>query len=151
MTDPMHDRLAYVPQQDREHLRILSILYYVYAAFMGLGGLCGTAYMIFFFAFFVAGPGSAGQPPEGRMMMGVMGVVSLLGLGFAFLVTLFSFLAARFLGRGDHYVFCLCVAVLVCLNIPLGTALGVFTIIVLLRPAVRDAFVGTPPHPPDGA
>jgi hypothetical protein len=39
-------------------------------------------------------------------------------------------------------MFSVVVAVINCLHIPLGTALGVFTIIVLLRASVRDLYEG---------
>lgn len=46
----------------------------------------------------------------------------------------------RCLGRRTRYPFCFVMACLCCANIPLGTVLGVFTIIVLARPGVRELF-----------
>ena len=40
--------------------------------------------------------------------------------------------------RTDRFV----VACILCLNVPIGTALGVFTILVLVRPTVKDLFAG---------
>ena len=49
--------------------------------------------------------------------------------------------AGRFLARRKHYLFCLVVAgVTAVMCIPFGTILGVFTIIVLMRPSVKEAF-----------
>jgi len=39
-------------------------------------------------------------------------------------------------------MFCLIVAGIICIFMPLGTILGVFTIIVLVRPSVKAMFEG---------
>ena len=51
-----------------------------------------------------------------------------------------SSLSARFLRGRRHRTFSLIVAGINCLGIPLGTILGVFTLIVLLRPSVRTLY-----------
>jgi len=48
--------------------------------------------------------------------------------------------AGAFLRRPAHYKFCFAAAVVACLLMPLGTVLGVFTIIALLRPGVKALF-----------
>jgi hypothetical protein len=48
--------------------------------------------------------------------------------------------AGRFLRRRTHRTFCLAVAAVSCLFTPFGTVLGVFTLIVLSREGVRQAF-----------
>ena len=48
--------------------------------------------------------------------------------------------AGRFLAKRKRYQFCLVVAGLECILMPLGTALGVFTIIVLMRDSVKPLF-----------
>ena len=50
------------------------------------------------------------------------------------------FLGGRSLRRRDRYMFCLVVAGISCMLMPFGTALGVFTILVLLRPSVKQIF-----------
>ena len=51
-------------------------------------------------------------------------------------------LAGWWLAKRKHYWFCFVVACLACAFSPLGTVLGVFTIIVLLRPSVKALFEG---------
>ena len=51
-------------------------------------------------------------------------------------------LAGRFLARRTHYMYCLIVAGIECLFTPFGTVLGVFTIVVLVQPAVKAIFQG---------
>ena len=53
-------------------------------------------------------------------------------------------LAGRYLARRERYTFCLVVAGVECMFMPFGTVLGVFTIIVLSRPSVKDLFGALP-------
>ena len=48
--------------------------------------------------------------------------------------------AGRFLAQRAYYTFCFVVAALECVFVPFGTVLGVFTIVVLQRPAVKEMF-----------
>lgn len=56
------------------------------------------------------------------------------------------FLSARWLAARRNWTFCFVVACIACLQVPLGTALGVFTILVLQRPSVKGIF-GRPGPP----
>lgn len=49
-------------------------------------------------------------------------------------------LAGRYLRRRTHYMFCFVVACVACIAFPIGTALGVFSLIVLNRPSVKVIF-----------
>lgn len=49
-------------------------------------------------------------------------------------------LAARYLAQRRRRMFCMIVAGFLCLGFPLGTALGVFTLVVLNRESVRVLF-----------
>jgi len=55
------------------------------------------------------------------------------------------FIAGRCLARRKHHMFCLVIAGISCLFMPFGTVLGVFTIVVLIRPSVKALFQGYPP------
>lgn len=84
-------------------------------------------------------PGKGGPPPDlvGWFFMAFAGGFIVLGLTVATCVAL----AGRFLARRKHYLFCLIVAgVTAAMCMPFGTMLGVFSIIVLVRPAVKEAF-----------
>ena len=52
----------------------------------------------------------------------------------------FNILGGIYLRAKKHRTFCLVVAAVNCLHVPLGTILGIFTIVVLARNSVRDAF-----------
>ncbi len=70
-------------------------------------------------------------------MFTVLGTVFVAGgLGMA----AFVIHAGRCVARRRRYLLCLIVAGLLCLFAPLGTVLGVFTLVTLLRPQVKAAF-----------
>lgn len=86
---------------------------------------------------------AAQQPPRA---LGLMFVI----LGGAFILFGWTFAAllawtGRNLGRRKHYTFCFVMACIACMFMPFGTVLGVFTIIVLLRPSVKSLFESTAP------
>src|SRR3954462_5859480 len=85
------------------------------------------------------GKGANPLPPEiGWVFLGLG--AALLVLGLAYLVLLL--LAARFLRTARHRTFCVVVAALSGAFVPFGTVLGVFTIVVLVKPEGRAAFEG---------
>ena len=49
-------------------------------------------------------------------------------------------MAGRFIARRKHYMFCFVMACVECVFMPFGTALGVFTILVLSRQSVKRLF-----------
>jgi hypothetical protein len=49
-------------------------------------------------------------------------------------------IAGSYLTSRKHYTFCLVIAAISCMLMPFGTVLGVFTIIVLMRPSVKEMF-----------
>jgi hypothetical protein len=134
-------------RQDREHLRILSICHYVYAGLHGLLSLLPGFYIFIGVMMLnmptTTGPGgvsasSAPPPFIGWFMIALGGFLMTLGLTLSILTAVAGFNLARYRRR----TFCFVVACINCINVPLGTVLGVFTIIVLVRPSVKDLFVG---------
>lgn len=139
--------------ENASHLRMLAIGYYVYAAlttffslfaliYIGIGGavLAGKIPM----SPKGAPPPPAGGPTQDQIMGGFF-----LGFGLLFFILIIamavlSFMTARWITARKNPVFCMVIAALCCLNIPLGTLLGVFTFIVLLRPSVQELFRAGP-------
>ena len=60
--------------------------------------------------------------------------------GVMLIQTICLFLTARNLGRGRSHTFCFINACVLCMHAPFGTALGVFTIVVLSRESVKQRF-----------
>jgi hypothetical protein len=131
---------------DEEHLRLLSIFHYI------VGGLCAlfslfpllyTAMGSFFIYLARHGTQRPGQdaPPEivGWFFVGIGSAFFLIGLAIAIGIVM----AGRALAKRRRYWFAFIVACIECLFMPFGTILGVFTIIVLSREAVKQMFPAT--------
>jgi hypothetical protein len=67
-------------------------------------------------------------------------LIGVVAIGFAVAVGALQIWTGRNLARKQRYTYCLVMAVITCLSFPFGTALGVFTIVVLMRPAVKQMF-----------
>ena len=129
--------------QDKEHLRLLSIFHYIVAglaAFFSLFPLLYTTIGAIFI--FVARHGTArpGEelPPEflGWIFVGLGSLLFLLGIAMAICILI----AGRCLSRRKCYTFTMVMACVECLFVPFGTILGVFTIVVLSRESVKALF-----------
>lgn len=126
--------------RDERDLNLLSIFHFVMAGLAALGGSVPVVHVLIGFAMvrdpsLTSGPGA---PPFnlGWIFVGVGAFAIVVGWSLAFALV-FSGLSLRARRR---YWFCFVVSCLICLNMPLGTALGVFTLIVLSRPTVKRAF-----------
>ncbi len=84
----------------------------------------------------------AQQFAEGQMQFlgTVFVVVGIAAILLGWIVALLLAIAGRKLATRRGRVFCIVVAALSCFSFPLGTALGVFTLIVLMRPSVQALF-----------
>jgi hypothetical protein len=129
---------------DLEHLKLLSIFHYVVGGFAALFSLFPVIHLFLGIALITGGLDA--DEPGGRAMGWFFIAIALLvivtGLGFAGLIIA----AGRYLSRHINYTFCLVIAAVECAFAPFGTVLGVFTIIVLQRPSVKQLF-GRAPSP----
>jgi hypothetical protein len=133
--------------QDEEHLRLLSIFHYACAGMAALFACFPVFHFIFGLVVLlkpeIFGPGN-NQPPAffGLFMVIFASIIILFGWAFAACIAY----AGRCLGQRKHYTFCLVMAGVACLFMPFGTVLGVFSIIVLVRPQVKALFdIAAPP------
>jgi hypothetical protein len=126
--------------EDDEQLQLLSTFHYVLAGLCALISLLPLLYFGMGLAM-LAGAGRGAAGPFGPLFAGCV-VAGLGGLFLAFAVgyTVSLFFAARFLAARRRHTFCVVVAALSCSFSPLGTVLGVFTLIVLFRPSVKARF-----------
>ena len=127
---------------DADHLNLLAIFHFVGAGFavVGLLFLCAHyAFMHFIFANPKFWEGQKGSPPPVELfaifkwfyLVFALWLVVSLGLN---VISGFCLRARK--GR----TFSLVVAAVNCLHIPVGTTLGVFTMVVLLRDSVRELY-----------
>lgn len=136
--------------QDLEHLRLLSIFHYIVAALAALFACFPVIHLAIgiMMVFFPDTMGAADELPPalfGWIFIVIGGGLILTGLTLA----VFIAITGRFLGRCHRHLFCTVVAAIECLFIPFGTVLGVFTLVVLMRPSVRELFGETPPAAPE--
>jgi hypothetical protein len=124
--------------QDQEHLKLLSIFHYVAA------GMAALVACIPFLHFFMGLALVTGVIDDGNTEARPVGfVIMLIALGIIFCGWVFAALVAftgRSLAQRKRYNFCLIMAAVECIFMPVGTVLGVFTIIVLVRDSVKELF-----------
>jgi hypothetical protein len=130
--------------EDAEQLKVLSIFHYVMAALLVVTGCIAAAYFAFtgfmVTEMFKAMPPSAAGPPPPRELGWIFGGIgALLAVGSVVIAT-FHFMCGRWLAARRNRSFCFVVACICCVFVPLGTILGIFTIVVLNRPSVRALF-----------
>jgi hypothetical protein len=128
---------------DADHLRLLSIFHYVGAGLAVLG-LCFLSIHYLFFHAFLANPEfwknqKGGTPPPKEFFAMFKWIYVFFG-GWLVLSLIGNVLSGAFLARRKYRAFSLVVAVMNLIHIPLGTVLGVFTLVVLLRPSVREVY-----------
>ncbi len=131
--------------RDADHLRILSIARYVWGGLMLVSACISPLYVVMGvlmlrgqFPFAATGPGTVPPPPPllGWMMIGIGGFYTLYGgtLGVLSIVT------GRHMMQRRARTLGIVVAAVGCLSIPMGTVLGVFTIVVLTRASVKAMY-----------
>ena len=129
------------PSEDTQHLRLLSIFHYVTAGMLAVFSMFPIIHLAFGIAIVsgVFDDVEQGTPPPaflGWMFIILPGAAILCGLTMATCMAI----AGRRLSQNRGYMFCLVVAGIECVFMPFGTVLGVFTIIVLMRPTVKERF-----------
>ncbi len=130
---------------DAEHLKLLAIFHFIFA---GLA-LAGIGFLFLHYALMstvMNNPemwkNQKGGPPPAeffalfKWFYVIFGIVLVTG-GIA------NLLSGFFMRRRIHRVFSLVVSAFNCFQFPFGTALGVFTFVVLLRDSVRETYETT--------
>ena len=130
--------------QDEEHLKLLSILHYVWGGLAACGVCFGGLYAVIGGGVMIAATQAQGQNAPPAAFGGIFFLIGCFIARLAGTVSVLTILAGRNLARRKGYTFCFIMACISCLSVPLGTALGIFTIIVLQRPAVKRLFEQTP-------
>ncbi len=126
---------------DAQHLKLLSIFHFVVAGITALVGCFPIIHLAVGIAILSGRFPPQPNDPAAESFMGWM----FTGIAGVMIVTMWSFaivllFAGRSIQERRRWTFCVVVAGLECMMMPFGTVLGVFTIIVLLRPSVRHLF-----------
>lgn len=135
---PMSDWNGGQNKQDEDQLNMLMIFYYIVAA-LNLMGIClGAFYAFFFPAMIASAPRSQtdGALPAAGIFVGFGLFLMVLSVAIAAL----NYFAGKAIKERRSQTLVFVAAGLNCLNFPFGTALGIFTFIVLSRPSVKALF-----------
>jgi hypothetical protein len=127
--------------EDDQQLKLLSIFYFI------VGGLSAVGACIPFIHLGVGIAIVTGNLPRaqiddpvpaslGWVFIGIASSIIVLGWAYA----IGMILTGRRLRHRRSYVLCIVMASMTCLSVPIGTCLGVFTLIVLARPSVKQSF-----------
>lgn len=140
-------------EQTREHLRLLSIFHYVLAGIVALFSLIPFVHLAIGLAAllnpeFLSGGQSANDEFGNKLFGTIFTAVGSVAILMGFTTATLIFLAGKKLAAHRNHTFCFVVAAVECLFAPFGTVLGVFTIIVLMKPEARQLFGLPPVNPP---
>jgi hypothetical protein len=129
-------------RKDVGHIQLLSIFHFVLAGFAFLG-------LIFVFLHYLIMSMVMSQPSVMRVQNGSVSPDAffdffrifyfLFGVALVAVAAL-NVLSGIFLRQKKHRMFSIVVSCLNCLQIPFGTALGIFTIVVLSRSSVKEVY-----------
>jgi len=128
--------------QDDRHLRLLATFHYIVAGLIALFSCIFLLHLAMGIMIIVSPEtmksSNGSMPPTflGWLFAFIGGFAILSGWAFAICLAF----AGRFLSRRKKYLFCLVVAAISCMFMPFGTVLGVFTIITLQRPSIKQLF-----------
>ena len=128
---------------DADHLKLLAIFHFVGSGLALLGLLFLFAHYSFMHFLFTNPKMLEGQKGGGPPPAELFAIFKWFYLGFGVWLAgcfVLNLLAAFALRARKHRTFTLVIAGLNCVHLPLGTILGVFTIVVLLRDSVRELY-----------
>jgi hypothetical protein len=133
--------------EDIRHLDLLAIFHYIVAAITALFGCLPIIHLVLGIAMLMGAldDGKGNAPPPAIGLFFVM--FALVAITVVWAAAIAMAIAGRRLKRRQSYTYCLVVAAIECIFVPFGTLLGVFTLIVLMRPSVKALFdeQATPP------
>ena len=130
--------------KDLEHLRLLSIFHYVVGGLIALFACFPIIHLVIGITFLTTDfPQQPGEPEFPSKIFGLMfTIIPLFFIIIGWTLAIFTIIAGRKLSNHKSYMFCFVIAAILCVFMPFGTILGVFTIIVLMRDSVKELFNG---------
>ena len=137
---------------DEEHLKLLVLFHRIYGIIVIIFSLLGIGYYLLFSFLFRFSKKSSHftltnniqEPPKEIMhiFMIIIGIVILIGL----IIGVCNLLSAQYIKRRKYRIFSIVVACVDCISFPLGTILGVLTMVVLLRDSVIEYYKPLNPY-----
>jgi hypothetical protein len=127
-------------KKDTEHLRLLTIFHFIFGGF----GVLGVGFLVFHFfimRMILSNPQiqhQGGPPPEA--MIKIFAVIYIILAFFLVAGGLLNIFSAVGIKQRRRRMLSLITAGMNCISFPFGTALGVFTFIVLSRESVKTLY-----------
>ncbi|MBN2018957.1 MAG: hypothetical protein JW749_01890 [Sedimentisphaerales bacterium] len=124
--------------QDEQYLNLLSTFHFVYAGIKALFSCVFLIHVAIGIAMLCGAMDGNDAPPR---FLGLLFVfIGSAFIIFAWIMAALIVAAGANLKRRTRRTFCIVIAAIECISMPLGTVLGVFTLIVLLKDSVRVLF-----------
>jgi hypothetical protein len=153
MADPYgrDAQVHFPPTNDEKNLGTLAIFHYVVGALLALFSCIFLIYVAMGVAMLCSPAGGPFDQPHAHTADPAPAVVAwvfiALGAGgtlFGWAMAAATIVAGRSITARRRHVFCVVVGALLCLWMPFGTILGVFTLILLTKPHVKALFEPKP-------
>ena len=129
-----------LPNADDEHLRQLTLFHNIYAVMQAAFTFFGLSFFGFGLTMALRPDLFQGAEPPPILMSVIFQAIGLLITVLTAGAAFCTYLTGRYINQRRNRTFCLVIAGINCLSMPLGTALGIFTIVVLARPQVKVQF-----------
>ncbi|RYD25984.1 MAG: hypothetical protein EOP87_23485 [Verrucomicrobiaceae bacterium] len=128
--------------KDAEHVRLLSIFHFVFGGFalLGIGFLFAHFYFMRMIFDHAERSGAKGGTPPPKEFLEIMHWFYVFMAVVCIAMAAANILSGVFMRQKKNRMFSLVVAGFNCVQMPFGTALGVFTFVVLSRPTVRQLY-----------
>lgn len=128
-------------QDEQYYLKLLAIFHYILAGIIGFISCIPIIYVIIGLLIMFGGlQNESGK--EAPAFIGLFFIVpALLFILSGWAVAICIFIAGRKITKRKAWLFCIILAGIECFFMPLGTVLGVFTIILLTRESVKKLFM----------
>jgi hypothetical protein len=122
--------------EDQQHLDLLGVFHFVVGGIIGLCGCLPIIHLVIGIAMLTGAIDKNAPAFVGIMFV----IIALICITMSWTLAACMIVAGLKLRQHAGYTFCLVIAAVECLFMPFGTVLGVFTIIVLVRPYVKELF-----------
>ena len=122
-------------KEDEQYLKLLSVFHYVVGGLAACFACIPLIHLSIGIAMLV---GAIDDAPE--FVGAFMVLIAIFAILAGWTLAVCIIIAGRCLAKRRRYMFCLVMAAISCVFMPFGTVLGVFTIIVLMRPSVKELF-----------
>lgn len=129
-------------RQDEDHLKLLVLFFRIYGGLCLLGICCFSFYV--FMGWMAMTQPAAFHSSRGQNDAAIVGpmftIIGAIGMLLAGAAGTMFFVASNWIQNRTNWAGIFAMAIVACLNAPVGTALGVFALVVLNRDSVKALF-----------